>query len=65
MFVFILRLGVYFVHNLCTLKFLIIKKNFEIQPKILTCEDNYSVWLKENWNKTEYPASPKKQYKNK
>lgn len=44
---------------------LIIKKNFEIQPKILTCEDNYSVWLKENWNKTEYPASPKKQYKNK
>ena len=42
---------------------LIIKKNFEIQPKILTCEDNYSVWIKENWNKTDCPASPKKQFK--
>ena len=42
---------------------LIIKKNFEIQPKILTCEDNYSVWIKENWNKTDCPASPKKQLK--
>ena len=41
---------------------LIIKKNFEIQPKVLTFEDNYS--LKDNWNKTDCPPSPKKQFKN-
>ena len=42
---------------------LIIKKNFEIQPKILTYEDNYSVWLKDNWGRTDCPPSPKRQYK--
>ena len=43
---------------------LLIKKSYEIQPKILTCEDNYTVWIKENWNKSEYPPSPKRIYKN-
>ena len=42
-----------------------IKKSYEIQPKILTCEDNYSVWIKDNWSKSEYPPSPKRIYKNK
>jgi len=44
---------------------LFIKKSYEIQPKIITCEDNYTVWLKDNWNKSEYPPSPKRVYKNK
>lgn len=41
---------------------LFIKKNFEIQPKILTFEDNYSVWTYSD-NLKDYPASPKRQIK--
>jgi len=43
---------------------LFIKKSYEIQPKILTNEEFYSVWYKD-WTKSEYPPSPKKIYKNK
>jgi len=39
---------------------LFIKKNFEIQPKILTGDENFSVWLDESENKKEFPPSPKK-----
>lgn len=42
---------------------LFIKKSYEIQPKILTCEENYSVWLKDNWSKTDCPPSPIKEFK--
>ena len=34
-----------------------IKKSYEIQPKILTCEENIAVW-QNDWNKTNYPPSP-------
>jgi diadenosine tetraphosphatase ApaH/serine/threonine PP2A family protein phosphatase len=34
-----------------------IKKSYEIQPKILTCEENIAVW-QTDWNKTNYPPSP-------
>ena len=34
-----------------------IKKSYEIQPKILTCEENIAVW-QNNWSKTDYPPSP-------
>jgi hypothetical protein len=41
---------------------LFIKKNSEIQPKILTSEDNYSVWAYES-NRKDYPPSPVRTYK--
>ncbi len=41
---------------------LFIKKNQEIQPKILTAEDNYSVWGYDSHLK-EYPASPLRSFK--
>ena len=34
-----------------------IKKSYEIQPKILTCEENIAVW-QTDWSKTNYPPSP-------
>ena len=34
-----------------------IKKSYEIQPKILTCEENIAVW-QNDWSKTNYPPSP-------
>ena len=34
-----------------------IKKSYEIQPKILTCEENIAVW-QNDWSKTIYPPSP-------
>ena len=34
-----------------------IKKSYEIQPKILTCEENIAVW-QNDWTKTNYPPSP-------
>ena len=34
-----------------------IKKSYEIQPKILTCEENIAVW-QNDWNKTNFPPSP-------
>ena len=34
-----------------------IKKSYEIQPKILTCEENIAVW-QNDWNKSNYPPSP-------
>ena len=34
-----------------------IKKSYEIQPKILTCEENIAVW-ETDWSKTNYPPSP-------
>ena len=34
-----------------------IKKSYEIQPKILTCEENITVW-QNDWSKTNYPPSP-------
>ena len=43
---------------------LFIKKSYEIQPKILTNEEFYSVWYKD-WTKSEYPPNTKKIYKNK
>ena len=42
---------------------LLIKKSYELQPKILTYEENYPVWLKDNWNAKECPPSPKRNYK--
>ena len=36
-----------------------IKKSYEIQPKILTCEENIAVW-QTDWSKTNYPPSPMK-----
>jgi len=41
---------------------LFIKKNFEIQPKILTGDENYSVWLEESEHKKDFPPSPKKSF---
>ena len=41
---------------------LFIKKSYEIQPKILTCEEKIAVWQKDDWSKTEYPPSPKRTY---
>jgi len=41
---------------------LFIKKNQEIQPKILTSEENYSVWAYNTYIK-EYPASPLRSFK--
>ncbi len=41
---------------------LFIKKNFEIQPKILTGEENYSVWMDDSENKKEFPPSPKRSF---
>lgn len=40
---------------------LFIKKSYEIQPKILTCEENVDVWYN-NWSTTDYPPSPKRSY---
>ena len=34
-----------------------IKKSYEIQPKILTCEENIAVW-QNDWNKSNCPPSP-------
>ena len=34
-----------------------IKKSYEIQPKILTCEENIAVW-QNDWSKTNFPPSP-------
>ncbi len=34
-----------------------IKKSYEIQPKILTCEENIAVW-QNDWSKTNCPPSP-------
>jgi len=42
---------------------LFIKKNSEIQPKILTAEDNYSVWSKNEAMYKEYPPSPLRSFK--
>lgn len=42
---------------------LFIKKNSEIQPKILTCEDDYTIWSKNDNMLKEFPPSPKKSYK--
>ena len=39
-----------------------IKKSYEIQPKILTCEENIAVW-QNDWNKTNYPPSPIRNFK--
>ena len=39
-----------------------IKKSYEIQPKILTCEENIAVW-QNNWSKTNYPPSPIRNFK--
>lgn len=41
---------------------LFIKKNQEIQPKILTSEENYSIWAYDSHIK-EYPPSPMRSYK--
>jgi protein phosphatase len=41
---------------------LFVKKNFEIQPKILTSEENYSVWTYSD-NLKDFPASPKRTFK--
>ena len=40
---------------------LFIKKSYEVQPKILTCEENIAVW-QTNWSKTDYPPSPIRNY---
>jgi protein phosphatase len=40
---------------------LFIKKNSEIQPKILTCEDNYAIWTFSSIKN--FPASPKRSFK--
>ena len=39
-----------------------IKKSYEIQPKILTCEENIAVW-QNDWTKTNYPPSPIRNFK--
>ena len=39
-----------------------IKKSYEIQPKILTCEENIAVW-QNDWSKTNYPPSPIRNFK--
>ena len=38
-----------------------IKKSYEIQPKILTCEENIAVW-QNDWSKTNYPPSPMRNF---
>lgn len=42
---------------------LFIKKNSEIQPKILTSEENYSVWGYDGPNQKDFPPSPKRSFK--
>jgi protein phosphatase len=42
---------------------LFIKKNFEIQPKILTGEENYSVWINSSHFTKDFPPSPKRSFK--
>jgi protein phosphatase len=44
---------------------LFIKKNFEIQPKILTGDENFSVWNDESEYKKEFPPSPKRAFSKK
>jgi len=44
---------------------LFIKKNFEIQPKILTGDENFSVWNEESEYKKEFPPSPKRAFSKK
>ena len=38
-----------------------IKKSYEIQPKILTCEENIAVW-QTDWNKSNCPPSPMRNF---
>jgi len=38
-----------------------IKKSYEIQPKILTCEENIAVW-QTDWSKSSYPPSPMRNF---
>lgn len=40
-----------------------VKKNLEVQPKILTNEDNMSVWYDVDNKKNNYPITPKKSFK--
>jgi protein phosphatase len=44
---------------------LFIKKNFEIQPKILTGDENYSVWIEDSEHKKDFPPSPKRSFNKK
>ena len=37
------------------------KKSYEIQPKILTCEENIAVW-QTDWNKSNCPPSPMRNF---
>ena len=38
-----------------------IKKSYEIQPKILTCEENIAVW-QTDWSKSNCPPSPMRNF---
>lgn len=42
---------------------LFINKSYKIQPKILVIEEGLSIWQNQNWSKTEYPPSPKRNFK--
>lgn len=59
-------ISIYSATNYCGLYnnsggIIFIKKNFEIQPKIITSEENYSQWIVSEILK-DYPPSPKRSF---